>query len=174
MRWRDLFSDLEGQLGAAADAQFAADVAERTRGERASIALGARLAAALGSAVVITLVDGESVSGTLSDSAATWVLVNEPRRQCWIPIAAVATVGGLAQRAVVVTAVARGLSVGHAMRALSRARAQVVVFTQAGQHVGVIGQVGADYLELAAREAPGPTAIPFASILRVVSAAADA
>lgn len=169
MRWNDLFADLEGQLGAAADSQFAAEVADRTRGERASVALESRLAAGLDGNIVVTLMDGEKVFGELTEVAATWILVNETRRQSWIPMPSVAAVSGLETRAVDLGAVARRLSVGHALRALSRDRAQVSVVTRAGDWPGVIAQVGADYLDVSDAQTRVVTAVPFAAIVRVVS-----
>lgn len=169
MRWNDLFADLEGQLGAAADAQFTADVADRTRGERASVPLESRLAAAVGAHVSVTVSDGERVRGVLSEVAATWVLVNETGRQSLIPTGGIVAVGGLPVRAIGLSVVARRLSIGHALRALSRDRAEVVLATVTEQQSGVIVQVGADYAELGDRQSHTTTVIPFTSMVRVTS-----
>ncbi|WP_062213015.1 hypothetical protein [Demequina oxidasica] len=169
MRWNDLFADLEGQLGAGVDAQFATDVAERTRGERAAIPFASRLAAGVGCAVMVTLADGEKVSGLLTEVAATWILVNEERRQSWIPTRAIVAVVGLKVRAADLSAVARGLTMGHALRALSRDRAQVVIVTTSGTWPGVIAQVGADYVEIGNLKARTTTVVPFGTIVRVTS-----
>jgi hypothetical protein len=170
MRWNDLFADLEGQLGAAADAQFSSDVADRTRGERASVALEARFAGAVGATVSVTLRDGERFSGTLTDVASTWILVSESARQSWIPLHALVALGGLGPRAVELPAVARKLSVGHALRALSRDRSEVVVCTTGGRWSGIIAQVGADYVEIRERDTRALTVLPFGVMTRVFSA----
>ncbi|WP_061962777.1 hypothetical protein [Demequina aurantiaca] len=169
MRWNDLLADLEGQLGAGVDAQFAAEVAERTRGERAAIPLSSRLAAGIGGHVVVTLADGEKVAGVLSEVAATWILVNEQRRQSWIPAAAVVAVAGLKARAVDLSAVSKRLTVGHALRALSRDRAPVVIVATSGSWPGVIAQVGADYVEIGEPHAGTTTVVPFGAMIRVTS-----
>lgn len=169
MRWNDLFADLEGQLGAAADAQFVSDVAERTRSERASVALESRLAAGVQTSVTVTLLGGDKVSGTLADVAATWILVVEDARQSWIPMTGVAALTGLPVRASDLSAVARRLSVGHALRALSRDRAEVMVCTVGGRWPGVIANVGADYVQMHDRDSGASTVIPFSAMTRVFS-----
>jgi len=169
MRWNDLFADLEGQLGAAADAQFTVDVADRTRSERATITLCSRLAGAVGSPVAVALADGETVTGVLSDTAAAWILVNEPSRQSWIPIPAIVGISGIPMRVAGLSTVALRLTVGHALRALARDRAQVVVITPGGQYAGVITQVGADYVEIRVGDSRSTTVVPFLAIMRVNS-----
>jgi hypothetical protein len=171
MRWNDLFADLEGQLAAAADAQFSADVSDRTRSERAAVPLQSRLAASVGSRVVVTLLGSERVSGELTDVAATWILVNEDARQTWIPVAAICAASGLVERSAGVSLVARRLSMGHALRALSRDRAWVTVVTMAASWRGVVSQSGADYVDIHDRESGAITSVPFAAILRVSSTA---
>lgn len=170
MRWNDLFADFEGQLDAAADAQFAAEVADRTRSERARVALAARLVAARGKSIVLVLVDRERVAGVITDAAASWVLVTADARQWWIPVRSIAAVTGVPARAGEVTAVERRLSVAHALRALSRDRAHVAITTVAGRWTGVIQQVGADYLELRESDTQLLTAVPFDAVVSVSSA----
>ena len=65
MRWEALFADLEGQLAAEQRRERDDEVAERTRRERALVTLPARLAAAVGAPVRISLVGGLQVDGDL-------------------------------------------------------------------------------------------------------------
>ena len=65
MRWEGLFGDLEGQLAAGERRELDDEVAERTRRERALVPLPARLAAALGSHVGLTLRGGHRLRGEL-------------------------------------------------------------------------------------------------------------
>jgi hypothetical protein len=57
-------------------------------------------------------------------------------------------VAGLGTRAAELTEVERRLGLGHALRALARDRARVVVSTLSGDVTGIIGAVGADFIEL--------------------------
>ena len=165
-----MFADFEGQLDAAADAQFAADVADRTRSERARVVLAARMVAAQGRWIGLVLADRERVAGVITDAAATWVLVTADARQWWIPVRSIAAVTGVPAHAAKVTAVERRLSVAHALRALSRDRAHVAVATVAGRWTGVIQQVGADYLELREADSHLMTDVPFDAVVSVSSA----
>jgi hypothetical protein len=166
MRWDHLFADLEGQLAAERAAHFQADVAEMTRAERASVELGARLVAQRGAELGIVLVTGETVRGTLADAAAQWVLVDVEGRHVLIPRRAIAVVQGLGARARASTEVERRLSLGYALRALSRDRARVVVVTQGAQVSGVVGAVGADYVDIATASQQ-ISSVPFQAIVAV-------
>lgn len=170
MRWNDLFADLEGQLGAANDAQFSSEVADRTRSERASTPLESRLAGVVGDHLAVTLQDGDRVSGALSEVASTWIMIVDGTHQSWIPLAAVVSVAELGSGVTELSTVARRLSVGHALRALSRDRAEVMVCTTAGRWPGIIAHVGADYVETHDRTNGTTTAVPFAAITRVFTA----
>lgn len=171
MRWDNLFSDLEGQLTAASTAQFSAEVSELTRGERAAVELAARFKATRGERARLELSDGDFVEGEVSEASALWVLVTSGAREHVVPLAAVMSVSGLSTRAAPLREVDRRLSLGHAMRALSRDRARVVVQTYAGAHAGVIGAVGADHMDVAtALGDRAQVTVPFAAIVQVRSA----
>src|SRR5664279_6098524 len=169
MRWDDLFSDLEAQLGAAQDAQFQADVSDLTRSERASIELAERLLTARGRSVALTLRDGEMVHGVVVDAAVQWLLLGASGPQTLVPMRAVALVSGLPPRTSHVTEVERRLGIGHALRALARDRARVIVDTVGGSASGLVGVVGADFIEISTAVGSS-VAVPMAAITRVRAA----
>ncbi len=169
MRWDDLFADLETQLGAAEQAQFQADVQDQTRSERAGIELASRLLNARGTAVVLTLRDGEVARGVVVDAAAQWLLLGASGPQTLVPIAAIAMVSGLPTRTAELTDVERRLGMGHVLRALARDRARVIVATGAGEVAGLIGVVGADFIEVSTTVGSS-VAVPMAAITLVRSA----
>lgn len=169
MRWNDLFADLEAQMGAAEHAQFRAEVQDLTRSERATVELAARLLSARGVSISLTLSDGELVRGILVDAAAQWLLVGAMGPQTLVPLSAVVMVSGLPPRSTELTEVDRRLGIGHALRALARDRARVIVHTGAGSVSGLIGAVGADFIELSTTVGSS-VAVPMSAITRVRSA----
>lgn len=171
MRWEALFSDLEGQMDAARDGEWRAEVSERTRGERGAVDLASRIAAARGSDVSLVLGDGERVAGTVADSGQEWVLVVDAgARQHLVAIAAVATISGLRGAAHHVTEVERRLGISHVLRALSRDRARVRVRTIGGEVHGIIAAVLADHIDVIAEPSdPRRIAVPIAALTEVVS-----
>jgi hypothetical protein len=166
MRWDHLFADLEGQLAAERAAHFQADVAEMTRAERASVELASRVVAQRGAEIAISLVTGDTIRGTVSDAASQWVLLEADGRQILIPRTAIAAVHGLGVRARSVSEVERKLSLGYALRALSRDRARVVVRTVGGELSGVLGGVGADYVDVTAPDGSN-SSVPFVAVVSV-------
>lgn len=173
MRWEALFADMEAQLDAAQAADRAAEVADLTRAERASVTLSDRLWAAQGADVALVVVGGVTVAGTLLDVADEWVLLGEGSRRALVPLRGVVAVRGLAVRSMHAEGeVARRLGLGSALRALSRDRVTVRVATDGAEFAGRIERVGADHLDLVApvdyarAEAP-QWAVPFPA-LRVV------
>jgi len=166
VRWDHLFADLEGQLEAERSAQFQADVAELTRAERAAVELTSRVLAQKGAEVVVALVTGDTVRGTVADAAAQWILLAEGARQVLVPRAAIAAVHGLGSRTRAATEVERRLSLGHALRALSRDRARVVVRTRGHELSGIVGAVGSDCVDIATG-AESTAVVPFDAIVTV-------
>ena len=171
MRWDALFDDLEGQMAAAHDDDWRAEVSERTRGERAAVDLPARIAGAQGTSVSVVLSDGEVLLGVVTDSAHAWVLlVDEGGREHLVPMAAIASISGLSGAAHHVTAVERRLGLSHALRALSRDRARVRVRTRGSETHGVIAAVYADHIDLMTdAHHRHPVAVPIAGIVEVAS-----
>ncbi len=171
MRWGELFADLEAQMEAAERASFLADVQDLTRSERAGVELAARVMHAHGTTVAITTRDGETVHGIVVDSATQWILMGKTGPQTLVPVRAVVQIGGLGPRTAAVGDVSRKLGIGHVLRALARDRARVVVETGATAVQGLIGGVGADYVEVATGM-EAMTLVPFDAIMRVRQAAA--
>lgn len=161
-----MFADLEGQLAAERAANFQADVAEMTRAERASVELASRVIAQKGADVVLALVTGDTVRGAVADAAAQWVLLAQGGRQVLVPRHAIAAVHGLGVRSRAATEVERRLSLGHALRALSRDRARVVIRTRGPELSGVVGAVGADYVDIGTGE-EAAVSVPFEAIVTV-------
>lgn len=169
MRWDALFSDYEGQMTAARDDDWRAEVADRTRGERAAVQLAARLGGAHGTQVSITLTDGTTVAGHARDSAHSWVLLEDDvSRHHVIPAHAIVMVRGVARVARHLSEVERRLDFTHALRALSRDRAHARVRTVGGEVSGVIAAVHADHIDIA-DQAQGRVSVPLTQIIDVVS-----
>ncbi len=86
-----------------------------------------RLLTARGKPVALTLRHGETVHGVVVDAAVQWLLLGATGPQTLVPMRAVALVTGLPPRTSHVSEVERRLGIGHALRALARDRARVVV-----------------------------------------------
>jgi len=168
MRWEALFRDLEAQFDHEELERVRVEAAERTRGERASTVLAARIAATRGSRLSVELLDGSRVGGNVADSASEWVLLLDGRRERLVPLAAVASIEGLARRSDVMSKVESALPITSALRALSRDRTRVQVRAGASR-TGVISAVGSDHLDLTT-DGGTMMVIPLTS-LREVSAA---
>lgn len=153
MRWEALFEDLEGQVRAAEAAELAAEVGERTRGERAGLRLVDRLRPGLGHPLSVT-VPGLVLSGVLTRVGPDWLLLDEPMgRQALVRLAAALGVTGVGARSLAPGregAVAARLGFGSALRAVARDRSPVtLVLLDATQVPGTVDRVGADFAELA-------------------------
>ncbi len=195
MRWERLFDDLEAQLSSDETRELEAEVADRTRRERALVGLHERFAAAVDRTVVEIRVSGVGLlRGLVTGSGPDWVLldhrvdaalsvvpatgsgtprVDRPMLVATQAIRAVTGLGGAEQ----IGAVAKGFGFGSALRAVSRDRAVVdVVDVDGGVVTGTIDNVGQDYLEVAEHSADLPRraenvlavrAIPFAGVAMV-------
>ena len=195
MRWERLFDDLEAQLSADVTRELVAEVADRTRRERALVGMHERFAAAADRAVVEIRVAGVGLlRGLVTGSGPDWVLLDHRveaavsvvpatgsgsarvDRPMLVPTHAIRSVTGLGG-AEQTGAVAKGFGLGSALRAVSRDRAVVDVIDVDGAVVtGTIDSVGQDYLEVAEHSADLPRrtenvlavrAIPFAGVAMV-------
>lgn len=176
MRWDELFGDLESQWQAQVRRDLDAEVADRTRRERATIALADRLAAHRGRVVGVTLVDGTLVDGRVLEVGQGWLLLSAVTGSCLVPTTAVAGVTGLERRAGVPEP-GRSFGFGYALRGLSRDRVAVtVVDVSGGAASGTIDGVGRDFLELSQHPADlprrrenvtGTRVVPFAAVVLV-------
>ena len=151
MRWEGLFDDLAAQWDAEERRDRDAEVADRTRRDRAAVALLERLAAHRGARLGVRLRAGVSLEGEVSDLGRDWLLLrlDTGRREALVPLAAVTALAGLPGRSGPVGS-ARRFGLGYALRALSRDRAVVRVTDVAGRTTtGTIDAVGADAVDLA-------------------------
>lgn len=156
MRWEMLFADLEARWAAMADAEFAAEVADRVRSEVARVATVDRLQAARGRFVRLQLLGGTVVEGTLRSVGPDWLLVADEASggvEELVAIRALAAVSGLGRGGSAppaAAAVRSRLDLGYALRQIARDRLPVVVtLLDATAVVGTIDRVGLDNLELA-------------------------
>lgn len=147
--------------------RFDDDVAERLQSERAAVTLGALVTASLGSDVRITLLDGSLVTGAVTDAAPQWIVIAAGARTRLIPVTAIAQLQGLGPGAPNPREVDRRLTLGHALRAIMRDRAEVSVRAPGHAVSGRIASVGADFVTLEAAGDAGPRVLPFAGILSV-------
>jgi len=168
MRWEALFRDLEAQAENDEHEHLRAQAAERTRGERATTVLAARIAATRGDVLAIELRDGSRVTGTVVDAGGEWVLLRDGMRERLVPLHASAAFEGLSRRSDMLSRVEGALPITSALRALSRDRARVQV-RAGGSRTGVIGAVGRDHLDLST-DAGATVVIPIAAVYEVSSA----
>jgi hypothetical protein len=150
IRWDRLFADLEGQLEAAARAELAAEVADRTRYEVAQTQLLDRLRAMLHSHVELTVAGVGPVAGTLARVGADFVLLEAAGSLALIRAGAVVTARNLAAASRSVGEVAARIAIGMVVRELARDRAVVTVWLVDGTTLaGTVDRVGADYIDVA-------------------------
>jgi|SRR5580765_1686899 len=176
MEWEGLFADLEAQWEAQERRELDAEVADRTRRERALVDLTARLAAHRGRQVTVRTSAGDPLTGLIVDVGDGWLALARSPRSVLVPLAAVVGVDGLTARSEDATA-ARRFGVGYALRGLSRDRVTVTVVDVAGGiTTGTIDAVGADHVQIALHHGDEPRrapnvratrAIPFAALVSV-------
>ncbi|GAA1893539.1 hypothetical protein [Lapillicoccus jejuensis] len=180
MRWERLFEDLEAVVREQERQELEAEVADRTRRERALLGLQERLTACYGTGVEVELrVAGVGVlRGPVTDVGADWVLVQEhPDHPVLVAYPAVRALVLPAARLAPTGAVARAFALGAALRAVSRDRSVVDVVDVDGHRVtGTVDAVGRDVLDLAEHPADLPRrsanvrtvlTIPFAAVAAV-------
>jgi hypothetical protein len=177
MRWDELFGDLSAQWDAEVRRELDAEVADRTRRERAAVGLYERLGAAGDARVGLGLRTGTTLLGRVADVGDGWVLLaGDAGRMSLVPFGGLASVTGLTGRAGG-TAMGRSFGLGYALRGLSRDRAVVTVTDHSGAGAtGTIDGVGRDALDLSEHAADlprrpenvtGRRLIPFAAVVVV-------
>lgn len=154
-RLLDLFDDLEQRAEGLALASRDGEVAELGRAEYAQVDLTARLHASVGAAVRAQLVGAGTVTGRLLRVGDGWCLLadeeSHPGREWVLILDAVVALRGLAQGSVAepLQPLWGRLSPGSVLRALAEEQASVLLLTRdGGQYRGVLGRIGADFLEL--------------------------
>jgi hypothetical protein len=183
MRWDDLFGDLEAQLDAAEAASVDAEVADRTRRERALLTLAERLGGSVGQRVGVHVVGAGPVEGRLLEASEQWLLLlDDAGAQMLVTTSAVQSAAGLAPTSDPPSAPAGSqrlrLGLGVVLRALARDRSPVVVrLTGGGSVEGTVERVGADFVELTEhpagevrpRRADAVRTVPFTALALVRS-----
>ncbi|MEO7058282.1 MAG: hypothetical protein ABI083_01040 [Lapillicoccus sp.] len=152
MRWDELFDDLESRLAEEDRRDLEAEVADRTRRERALLGLQDRFTACQSGAPVEVRVAGAGlVAGPVVGVGPDWVLVAErPEHPALVAYAAIRVVSGASGRAGHIGAVAKAFGLGAALRAVSRDRAVVEVVDLDGVVLtGTIDGVGSDLIDVA-------------------------
>lgn len=168
MRWEQLFSDLEAQFDALAEAEMLAELADRQRSEFGAVGMVARLVGSIGSPLRIRTSSGSVISGVLRRLGPDWLLIAEaPGREALVTLAGVTVVEGLsAVTGLPLGRVANQLTLRLALRGLVRDRSPVAVTLQGSpggpdagtgtEIAGTIDRIGADFLELALHAAWEP------------------
>lgn len=179
MRWEELFADLEAQVTADERAALEAEVADRSRRESARLRVVDRLRAAHRAGAVLTLdVRGAgSLKGRVSALGSDWLLLAATTSVALIPVVALDGIRGLGIESADPASeglVDARLGLGHALRAVARDRAEVVMSTVSGvERCGTIDRVGKDYLELMEhptgepRSRTGMRLVPFSALAAV-------
>lgn len=179
-----LFEDLEQQAAGLELERRDAEVDDRLRDAYAEVELVDRLHASLGAPVALAVTgsgtgSGEQVRGRLVRVGADWVLVDTGAAEVLVPLAAVLTVHGLADR--VVPAAARPvwtrLRLTSCLRRVAEeGERQALRLSDGRLMVGELGRVGRDFVELwQDRDGTGPgeeraTVVPLAALSWVRSA----
>lgn len=167
-----LFEDLEQQAAGIHLAERDAELADRARGEYASVSFGSRVHASLGREVALTLMGGEVVEGTMVQAGADWCqLVPAGRQGDWlIRLAAVVSASGLSPRAVPEAArpaLAR-LTFGSALHRMAEESPELVLhLVWSGRTRVRVVRIGADFVESAATAggtSSTTTVVPFTGI----------
>jgi hypothetical protein len=182
-RWDRLFEDLEAQVHADASRELRAEVADRTRRERAMVGMTGRLLVNVGRHVVVRTPAGAQ-AGLVREVGADWLLLQSgAERLVLIPTGVVRSVTGLRPGSQEPSLVSRSMGLGAALRAVSRDRATIEL-TDVDGHVltGTLDAVGADHLELAEHPVDEPRRpgnvravhlVPFSAVAAIARARAS-
>lgn len=171
----DVFEDLEQQAAGMHWAELDAELADRARGEYATVTWASRVHASVGRQVRLSLTGGSVVEGELVEAGEGWCVVAEhAQRAVWlVRLAAVTLASGISDRSLPEAArpaIAR-LGFGSALHRLGGQAPQVLVQVVDGSsHLVRLARVGADFVEAGRLDDAGPKAgllLPFSSIRAV-------
>lgn len=181
MRWDRLFADLEAELAAADAAELEAEIAERTRSERAKLRLVDRIRGSVGHSVQVRVNGAGQFAAEIRAVGADWVLVRPvDGADRLVPIAALLDLSGLAASSAGAETggvVAARFSLAAVLRGLARDRAiATITLVDGSSRTGTIEVAGADLVEISDRrhDEPGFAALPSAAGRRCVPLAAIA
>jgi molybdopterin-binding protein len=161
MRWDALFDDLEAQAAVLDQAERAAEVEDRTRGEVGTLGLRDRARAAVGTELRLQLVGGAGVRGVIARVGPDWLLLDEgDGREAVVATAQIVSVRGLGRYSAVPGSagiVESRVGLRHALRGIARDRSTVRVQLVDGSTVdATIDRIGADFVEVATHPAGEP------------------
>lgn len=171
-----MFADLEARFDELADADAAAESADRERVAIGAVSAIQRLSGSIDRPVRVRLAGGGSVGGVLRTVGPDWLLLTEGQgSDCLVALAAVTAVEGLtASTGGEMTGVGKRLDLRRALRGLARDRSPVAVavtgwsggsaaagvgaYGNTGSEplAGTIDRVGADFIEVAIHAAWEP------------------
>jgi len=171
----DVFEDLEQQAAGMHLSERDAELADRARGEYATVAFASRVHASLGRQVVLTLSGGEVVEGRLTQAGVDWCVLVPSGGQAarLVRLAVVVAAQGLSARAVPEAArpAAARLGFGSALHRLVGDSPVVHIAPVAGGSLAVrVVRIGADFVEAEPAGTSGPASpvlIPFGGIRMV-------
>lgn len=169
MDWELLFEDLHSQLDAAERGRVTEEAAELAEAESGQVRLTDRLRARAGQDVALRLRDGTELHGRLADVAPQWLLLADGRAHTLVPTAAVAVAWPLGLAAPAAGTVESRLRITHALRAIGRQGADVLVVTTAGPVAGRLVRVGHDHVDVRAQGGRTRT-VALSAVLAVRSA----
>ena len=154
MGWEEhlfaLFDDLEQQAEALFDAERDVELADRSRAEYHHVSLASRLMASLDREVVLDLLGGSTVTGTLTRVGTGWCLVRGQGQDWVVRSAAVVVVGGASDRSVpeVAWPAVTKLGLGSALsRVAASGERCVLQLVDGRRQEAVLRRVGADFVE---------------------------
>jgi hypothetical protein len=172
VRWDALFTDLEARAHDEHAAELAAEVADRTRVETASLHLVDRLRPTQGHELVVSAA-GATVRGVLRSVGPDWILIEAaPSRQAVVRLAAVLGLAGVGARSSPPDSEGRvvaRLALASALRAVARDRAPVTITLIDGSSLtGTLDRIGADFAELAEHPIGEPRRVGTVTAVRLV------
>ncbi len=160
MRWDRLFADLTAELEASEQAELESEIADRTRSERARLRFVDRLRGSSGLPLVLRVLGGTTVSGSLRAIGPDWCLLRDAAGDHVVRLGAVLDVVGLAARSVEPGSegeVEARFALAAVVRRLARDRAVVTLLQiDGGLVTGTIDFAGADVLEVTDRRSDDP------------------
>lgn len=146
-----VLDDLEQQAAGLYAVDRAAELADRSRSEYATVTLASRLMASVAHELVLTVAGIGQVGGELQRLGAGWALLHGPGGDWVVPLDAIAAVRGASPRSVpeVAWSPLTRLGLGSALRTLSDAGERCLVHLRDGTRWdGRMLRVGADFAEL--------------------------
>lgn len=173
-RLLDVLADLEHHAEALYDAERGLDLLDRAQSEYAQVTLAARLIASVDHEIAVEVAGLGWLAGTLERAAADWLHLVRADRDWIVPYTAVRAVGGASPRAVPAVAWSPLTRLGWTsfLRRLAAAQSPCAMFRADGGRLdGVVGRVGADFVDLRSPER-GVTLVPTAAIVAVASSGA--